>query len=617
MKRLSIFAAAVCVLACACDNKCSEVSPEARPGRYFGLHCDFHASESEGQTIGATLKEEDIREICSILEPDFIQVDSKGHPGWASFPSAVGNSITRMNGDPLSVWRKVTEEEGVGLYTHYSGIMDYKYVSEHPEEACMSADGHRSTHSVRANGRYVDDVLIPQLKEIAAHGVDGIWIDGDCWGMEPDFDPRTVRQFEEETGTDLKGKLPSDSDMPYYQEYRDFCRELFRNYVRHYLSEVNKEYPEFKIASNWSFSDHMPEEVTVDVAFLSGDLPDKDSYYWGRFSGRSLEKQGKPWDLMAWEFRNVSRQIPKTPAQLMQEAASVISLGGGFQMYIPQARDGSPQMARIRAVEPLRDFMKARRQWCFGGHLRPQIAVLLSTHDRHLESAGLFSRNGGERAFGLVNLLCDAGHSVSVVSEHDLRDGGISKFPLLAVPELRYGLEPEMMTTIKEYVENGGSLLLSGATTCSLFADAGFPASSGVMGKGRVAVFPEDIGLNYTEAALVETRRMADETVLSLYDPEIRLVSATGLVEICDLEKDGKRLVQLVNANGLHHSPSSLTEETIPPVLDVEVSIRCDKRPKAVRLQPEGRRLGMKWEDGHAVVRVPRIDIHSVLEVVE
>lgn len=614
MKRILLLSAVACILASACD--CAD-NEEAPSGRYFGLHCDFHASESEGRTIGATLKEEDIREICDLLDPDFIQVDSKGHPGWASFPSAVGNSITRMNGDPLSVWRKVTAEEGVGLYTHYSGIWDYRYVSEHPEEACMSAGGQRSKSAARANGRYADDLLIPQIKEIAAHGVDGIWIDGDCWGMESDFDPRTVKQFEEETGIDLKGKLPSENGMPYYQEYRDFCRELFRRYVRYYLSEVKKDYPDFKIASNWAFSDHMPEEVCVDVDFLSGDLPDKDSYYWGRFSGRSLEKQGKPWDLMAWEFRNGKTQIPKTAAQLMQEAASVISLGGGFQMYIPQARDGSPQMERIRAVEPLRDFMKARRKWCFGGHLRPQIAVILSTHDRYLESWGLFSRNGGERAFGLVNLLCDAGHSVSIASEHDLRNGGISKYPLIAVPELRYGLEPEIMDMIRKYVEEGGSLLLTGATTCRLFADAGFPASSGTMGDGRVAVIPYDMGLDYTQAALVGTRHMADETVMSLYDPEVRLVSATGLVEICDLEKDGKRLVQLVNANGLHHSPASLTEETIPPVLDVELSIRCDKRPGAIRLQPEGRRLDMKWKDGQAVVTVPRIDFHSVLEIVE
>ena len=54
----------------------------------FGLHFDFHASPARGKVIGATLKEEDIREICRYIKPDFIQVDCKGHPGWASYPAA-------------------------------------------------------------------------------------------------------------------------------------------------------------------------------------------------------------------------------------------------------------------------------------------------------------------------------------------------------------------------------------------------------------------------------------------------------------------------------------------------------------------------------------------------
>ena len=53
---------------------------------FFGLHFDFHAQPKYG-TQGVNLKEEDIRELCRIIKPDFIQIDCKGHPGWASYPS--------------------------------------------------------------------------------------------------------------------------------------------------------------------------------------------------------------------------------------------------------------------------------------------------------------------------------------------------------------------------------------------------------------------------------------------------------------------------------------------------------------------------------------------------
>ena len=71
--------------------------------------------------IGRTLKEEDIRRVCRELKPDFWQIDCKGHFGWASYPSELGNAMPCTD-DPLVLWRRVTREEGVALYMHYSGL---------------------------------------------------------------------------------------------------------------------------------------------------------------------------------------------------------------------------------------------------------------------------------------------------------------------------------------------------------------------------------------------------------------------------------------------------------------------------------------------------------------
>ena len=85
---------------------------------FFGLHFDFHAQPSDGKIVGSTLCEEDIREICKSVRPDFIQIDCKGHPGWASYPSALGNAMPEFDGDPLELWRRVTREEDIALYFH-------------------------------------------------------------------------------------------------------------------------------------------------------------------------------------------------------------------------------------------------------------------------------------------------------------------------------------------------------------------------------------------------------------------------------------------------------------------------------------------------------------------
>ncbi len=182
-----------------------------RKDSFWGLHLDFHAKpEDIGQ--GATLKEEDIRKICQLLKPDFIQIDCKGHPGYTSYPSKLGNAVPDFEKDTLRLWRKVTKEEDVALYMHYSGVYDVKYCSEHPEEKVLMADGYRHFGSTRLNGKYSEDLLIPQLMELAGeYGTNGVWVDGECWMALADFTKETLDAFEKEEISLLKNgrRVPS------------------------------------------------------------------------------------------------------------------------------------------------------------------------------------------------------------------------------------------------------------------------------------------------------------------------------------------------------------------------------------------------------------------------
>ena len=132
---------------------------------FFGMHSDFHASPKDGLVIGATLKEEDIRDICKTLKPDFLQIDCKGHPGYTSYPSKLGNAMPNFALDPLKMWRKVTKEYGIPLYMHFSGVQEVKYCADHPEESSLGADGKLSNF-VRLDSNYLDDYFIPQICEL-------------------------------------------------------------------------------------------------------------------------------------------------------------------------------------------------------------------------------------------------------------------------------------------------------------------------------------------------------------------------------------------------------------------------------------------------------------------
>jgi hypothetical protein len=48
---------------------------------------------------------------------------------------------------------------------------------------------------------------------------------------------------------------------------------------------------------------------------------------------------------------------------------------------------------------------------------------------------------------------------------------------------------------------------------------------------------------------------------------------------------------------------------------DISLSIKLDKEPKALFLQPQGRELSYEYKDGRAYTTVERLDIHSVIQV--
>ena len=119
------------------------------------------------------------------------------------------------------------------------------------------------------------------------------------------------------------------------------------------------------------------------------------------------------------------------------------------------------------------------------------------------------------------------------------------------------------------------------------------------------------------EPVILHNVPMIRDVLDRLYQPRVRLEKATGLLEIVDLRKDGKLMIQLVNANGNHRAAVIATEDQIPPCLDAEIAIRLPQKPASLRLEPLGKELSFTYEDGEARVRIPRIDLHEVIVVDE
>ena len=101
---------------------------------FFGLHFDLHANENDTE-LGKTLTVEHLIKELSKVQPDFVQCDCKGHPGYASYPTKVGVTSPGVVKDNLRIQRDATKQMGIPLVVHFSGVWDTVAVKNHPEWA--------------------------------------------------------------------------------------------------------------------------------------------------------------------------------------------------------------------------------------------------------------------------------------------------------------------------------------------------------------------------------------------------------------------------------------------------------------------------------------------------
>ncbi len=569
-----------------------------RADAFFGIHFDFHAGP-DCKEVGRQTTPEMVQRIIDKVQPDYIQIDCKGHPGYSSYPTKVGNPVPGFVGDPLRVWRDVTRRSGVSLFMHYSGVWDAHAATTHPDWAARDAGGNPSKQATSVFGPYADKLLIPQLRELAGeYGVDGVWVDGECWGAAIDCSDAAVREFCEKTGAK---KAPRDPKDPQWQAWMAFQREAFRRYLRHYIDQLKVSHPDFQIISNWAFSDIMPEPVSAGVAALSGDFSPQDSVNSARFSSRCLENQGRSWDLMSWSFNTEPRQ-QKPAIQLMQEAAVVLSLGGGYQAYFTQNRDGSVRTAEMEAMAEVARFCRKYQAFCHRSVAVPQVALLYSTAG-HYHTCKSLSQAGGSDGIDVLRqalrTMLDDQAAVQVVSEHHLK-GAMSRWPLIVVPGWGY-LEPAFRDELAAYAKQGGHLLLIGPGPTKLF-EAELAAAKSSETASIISVASADT------AILPVLRRLMPERLVE--------VSGSHHVDVSPRLLHDRLAIHLVNTSGAHAEAAKQGGITsIPAVGPLTVAIRMPSKPKSITLQPEGKLLDVAWKDGVATVTVPQFELYSILVV--
>jgi len=651
---------------------------------YFGMHYDIHANTKDTD-IGTRCSPRDLVPIFKLMKPDFVQTDCKGHAGYTSWFSKVPTATVSPGvvKDALQGWRVATRKLGLPLHCHYSGVWDKAAGAKYPDWCVKGPDGKPPgnppvNEKMCMRGPYLDELMIPQLKElIDRYDVDGFWVDGELWGVEPCYCERCRKEFTARTGI---AEPPTKETDPNWSKWWNFNRESFEEYVTRYCDAVHKHKPGVLVCSNWLQSFKNPGEPKVPTDWISGD----NVWMWGldgsRCEARFLSTRGKPWDIMLWSFYCAHGQdVPESPwtskpvEMLQQEAAVILAFGGRVQIYetTPELRNGQLAPWRMKRLGQVGRFVKRRQALCQVSETIPQIAVLHSEHHIH---ATVSHKNliyvDVSPVQGVVFSLLEHHYGLDVLDEWAMLPR-LNEFPVVVAPE-QDAMSQTMVNALKKYVENGGKLLVTGAKSLERFgadflgvtpgkveekkkyfvpaADGSVPifstwrlvelagatslgqigtstlmdermlpypaATLHKFGRGMVAYIPASVFHDFTHNRYPLTREFIGKVMRSLAGRMSITVDAPISIDVALRKQGRKNIIHLINrSTGIPNQANSGVIDEIPNIGPIKVTMKLPSKPRKVSLAFENAPLKWKYRGNRLSVDIPHVRIHAALVV--
>ncbi len=639
---------------------------------YFGIHYDLHANVTD-TALGSELTAGHLRERLSRIRPDWIQCDCKGHPGYTSWPTEVGSTSPGVVRDALHIHRRVTRELGIRLGVHYSGVWDARAVELHPEWARVDENGHLDARITCPLSGYTEELMIPQMLEVIdRYDVDGFWVDGENWAARPCWCERCQAEFTRRTGIANPPRAP---DEPHWEEWLAFHRDLFVEHVTKYTEAIHARKPECLVCSNWMYTARQPEAVRAPVDYFSGDYGHSRGADRAALEGRVLDGRGRSWDLMVWSFtRAPDTPDPhawcvKTATHLCQEVAEVVALGGAVMVYEVPQRTGWLTGWHHELIAEVADFCRARHE-LRGSQTMSQVAVLHLADHYYAHNDPLFNYGDALQPLeGALHALLETHRSTDVLV-WEAAQKRLGDYELIVVPE-QTRLSDEVSEALESFARAGGHVLLSGphlARERPRLVGA-WPRGDPLPGVGYLPVgeraasaFGEwqpvlPIGdsevwvrllsqqeptRNRTDRAVVVRRPLGGGEIVSVHGPLFRnyffghspllrefigllvgrmdipwsvTLDAPPHLEMILRRKGEQLLINLINRGWGELPLHRPIVETLPPVREVTLHVRCDAPPQEVSILPEARSFSWSYADGVTTVYVPKVHIHSIVSV--
>jgi hypothetical protein len=326
---------------------------------------------------------------------------------------------------------------------------------------------------------------------------------------------------------------------------------------------------------------------------------------------------------------------------------------------------------RQKRLREVGRFVKRRRALCQNTETIPQIAVLHSEQHVRATTRGknLMWSVDTAPVKGAVFALLENHFGVDLLDEWALLPR-LAEFPVVVVPE-RHALSAAMVAALKDYVRNGGKLVVSGAESFDRFGSAFLGVSKGKLekkkafylpagdgavplyselwrlvkpttaktlsrlgrqpllddgllphptatinrvGRGAVAYIPAAIFRDFNHNRYPLTRAFIGEVMRKLAGRFEIEVIAPVCVDVVLRRKGDRTIIHLVNrTSGIPNQPNNGAIDEIPPVGPITITVRCHRRPKSVKLALEEHPFGWQFRAGKLTITLSQVAIHAAI----
>ena len=339
---------------------------------------------------------------------------------------------------------------------------------------------------------------------------------------------------------------------------------------------------------------------------------------------------------MAWGFYydfSSSVKPIKSGCALCREAAGVIPLGGGFQIYNTQNRDGSVRLWEVHELKDISKFVRDREPFLKGSKPFSNIGVLYSDYDMRNKSDSLFYSGGNDEVKGAVRLVLDSAYTCSILMDYMLTPEYLKNKNIIIAPEIKY-MSDDIKNALFKFSEDGGNLIISGSES-EKHRNISVPYKSRYInqyarasdtdnlivktkhGKGNIIRIHYNIFEIYCNSPDFYVRNMLADIINELNEDSFIEYKGQKFVDIVTAKKDDKLLINLTNTSGIYSENRLRVYDEIQPMTDMQIIVKCGKEPLSVMVQPENIIPDYKYDSQtqKLTVKIDKLDIHAVIVI--